>query len=101
MKAIGTLVAFALAAACNAVSEPPSQMVSAKAFFESCAGWNFTYESALAGTLEDMRIPRLDAQGLEPEELERHLDRALADSGLEAQPVGPPELKTLLIRRAG
>lgn len=103
MKGIGFLLV--LVAVCQAATEPrstpESTRVSARAFFESCDGWNFTYDSALAGALEDVSIPLLDGKEIEAGELETHLDHALAGKGLDARPVGPPELKTFLIQRAG
>jgi hypothetical protein len=97
------LLALLLLTACHATPASAPELVSARTFFERCAGagWNFTYESALASTLEGLRVPVLDTAVLDAVELERHLDRALTESGLDARPVGPPELKTMLISRAG
>jgi len=99
-------LAALLPVACIVVNEPSPKagMISVRSFLQRCneaKGWNFTYAQDLEGELERAHVAPFDPAAIPDACFPDQLERTLAESGFEVRPVGPVELHTLLIRRAG
>ena len=100
MRFLVCVSVLAALAACQSDGHPASA-VSGKVYFERCAaaGWSITYQKKDGPELEALEVPWLEPRGLSPDELDAHLDRALAGHGFHAERVGPATVRVLAILR--